>query len=669
MSLRDLKEFEKKADSLAEHLPTWKLPIRVVLTGLYVAIDQLIHGSIDGSDPPRVHDGEGLAHRLSHLTRFLVRCPTEPTPTGYEALEWFVGSDPDFSNCKELVAYAHFCDLMPEVRKNYYSVSRKYGGFDLTHPSKEFSDAEAKDILLSELSMGFEEGPSPKVSLRCGILTRGIEVDESWRSAEGLALQIEVLKELYEHAYVQVVEPPILSDAGFHAAIGCGLEDFLRFRAALVAFARFCQTMGMWHRGEMTLGNNSVSVAAEYSEWVSVCWRDHHFFEMVRQMAGLTTEQAERLFSIFSIDMRKDEPEFRHARDGFFPPIWRLPGHVLFNPEVLGRFLSTRNLAFALNLVAKEHFAIVVSQHLEPQLVRTACDILALAGDDLEVREDIKWESSGVRGQIDLLVYFLGDEVAWHVQAKGAIPPQGARMTAALEGRVEEALKQTASFSNLPESERHRIISRAIGRTVAPSRIVDVVLLRSCAGGYRVWSAKNDNVFLTLPLLAALVRRCREQKSLSPLVNCQASVERYTEEFLRSAAPVWEQDSISLAGEEISMPMLKYDTKVVEEERRRIWEGMAIGTGRGNPWKVVSPVGSGIRVAPGETGPRRPQTQQDQILNALRLMDQHPTWEDGQFGKATGLHPKFLRSHPLTQPVLRLLDAYRKRADKKRRSP
>lgn len=663
MSMQELIEHEKTADATVEAMPYWKLPLRVVLTGYYSLINQMIYGPIDGTDRTSVDAGEAVASRLSHLSKFFSRCPPEPIHTAVDCMSLFAAADPGFAHSRELLSYAHFCELMPEARKKHYLVTRRAGGFDLTHPSAAFTEAETKDILLSELALGHRERVPPKVALRTALLSGWLKVHPAARRYFP-RLYVDVMAEFYEYAYRSVVEPPILTDAGFRSAVGCGFEDFLRFRSAMVAMADFCHAMGAWHRGKLQKGNSSQEVTHEYGEWVSICWEKDYFFNSIRQMAGLSQEQCEVLLGIYGIDLAAAAPVVEHARDGFFPPIWCLPNHVLFSPDVLSRTVSSRNLAFVLNRLEKKKFDDLVSDHLEPQLIQTAVDILAGAGGGVECVLNIPWSVGPVKGQIDLLVYFPAANVVWHVQAKGALPPHGARMVAALEERVEEALTQLSRFHNLPHAEQHRIFSSKLGRNVAPARVVEVVLLRACAGTARVWGQKGNRVFLTLPVLVELVNQARSQGSLALLVDCANSVDSIISRYVTDMSPRWEQGSITVAGEEITMPLLKFDLDKVEERRKRLWEGTAVGRGSGNPWKVVAPPGSNVVVVPAGSIPKPPQTQEDQLRRALRLMDEHPDWEEKQFGKRSGLHIRTLREHPLTRPVLELLKRRRKKRGK-----
>ena len=580
-------------------------------------------------------------------------------------MELFTSVTGDGAVSRELVTYAHFCEIMPEARKKHYTITRRPGGFDLHLPNQSFADAETRDVLLSELSLGFEAKDSPRVTMRYGLLSGRIEAIWPGQRGFGSRLHTEVLAELYEHAYSQLVEPPILNDQGFREAVGCGQEEFLRFRAAMLALARHCHQMSAWHRTAIRQGDTSNATINEYGEWVSVCWKKDFFYFMIGQMAGLIPEVTSGLLARYSVDCRTAQREVKHARDGFFPPLWLLDDFVFFSPDALGRFVSSRNLAFVLNQLEEDRFAAVISGHLEPQLVQTGLDLLSGIGG-LESRPSFNWVSGRKKGEVDLLVYFPEANVAWHVQAKGAIPPQGARMIRALEDRVKEAVAQLKSFRELSTEEKERIIAQELGRDVRGVRIVDVVFLRSCAGTDRVWQLRGDAVYITLPLLAELARRAKTTGSIGPLVDCGASVEQFMQDLIRAANPHWEQGSITLCGEEIKIPLLKFDHAVIARTQREVWEGASVGGGKGTPWKVVAPPGSNIVVVPAGTLPPRPKTIVDEILHALRLIDQNPVWTAEDLARATGMGAETLRKHPVVGAVLDSLEKYRHAKAEKR---
>ena len=134
MSLEELIEFEKRADEVAGKLVFWGLPVRATLTGLYCLIDQVIHGFLNGS-PPRFAEGAAVAYRMSYLVPLLVKCGADVPPSSEECYQLFKQADQTGANGRELLSYAHFCELMPQVRKGHFMVSRRHGGFDLTHSS------------------------------------------------------------------------------------------------------------------------------------------------------------------------------------------------------------------------------------------------------------------------------------------------------------------------------------------------------------------------------------------------------------------------------------------------------------------------------------------------------------------------------------------------------
>ena len=124
------------------------------------------------------------------------------------------------------------------------------------------------------------------------------------------------------------------------------------------------------------------------------------------------------------------------------------------------------------------------------------------------------WSAAGARGEFDLLVYDPRDNSVCHIQAKAPVPPQGARMVARLEGRVLEGLDQLRRFRELPESERTRIVTNAVGSAVTdPQLIHDVVMTRTSFGTAAVWNALAGRS--NPPLLKGAVDRrlSRERRS------------------------------------------------------------------------------------------------------------------------------------------------------------
>src|SRR5262249_28860027 len=148
--------------------------------------------------------GEALISRFSYLYPLLARCPAEPIGTdAMDALEGFKEADPSGAQSRELLSYAHLCELMPEVRRGYYRVDERPGGFDLHHVNPEFADTEVRDILLSELALTFMDATPPSLWESFDLLTGATKLRNPSRGLGNHAgpLIPQVLAKQYQHAF------------------------------------------------------------------------------------------------------------------------------------------------------------------------------------------------------------------------------------------------------------------------------------------------------------------------------------------------------------------------------------------------------------------------------------------------------------------------------------
>lgn len=667
MADEPIYDFEKRADRSIENLPILRAPIRAVMAGLFGAVDALVNGSYRGA-PTRQAEGEALISRLSYLYPSLARCPIEPIGTdAMDALEGFREADPIGSQSRELLSYAHLCELIPEVRKGYYRVDQRNGGFDLHHVSPEFAEAEVRDILLSELALAFMDVRPPSLWNEFDLLAGAAKLRGPDRRLGITASKLvpQVLSIQYEHAFKHIIEPPLLTDEGFAAAAGIAQEEFFRLRAALLAMAAFCSGMRASIRRRIERDGESEHLLREYNEWINVFWKEDYFYEMISQMSGMGRAELESAISFYTFDLRPGiadrDRSIAKASEGFTPPLMRLPGCVLFSPDVLLRFVTGRNIGYILNRIDRERFDDCVSHHLEPQLIASAVELLKDV-PGLEIIEDVLWE----KGQIDLLIYIPSRNIALHIQAKGAIPPQGARMTRAIETRVEEAFDQLKRFRKLNSTEQSQILSNAVKHPVIEATIVDVVLLRSCAGTEKIWSKRGESCILTLPILSAIARKAEVEERPDPIADCKAQSDNYISDLIRAANPRWERGSITVDGVEVTMPLLKLNQDILTARRIQAWQGRSVGRATGNPWKT-------LRRAPDDPVIVRAQERMDQkrkhdealVARVKTLILAHPDWEAKQIGKAVGLHYDRLLAHPEIGPLLYAHS--RNRVKKKRR--
>jgi hypothetical protein len=269
-----------------------------------------------------------------------------------------------------------------------------------------------------------------------------------------------------------------MSDEAFKECFDFSRSDFIRMRAALMAYADFC--LGMADAAEVlserafTRPKRAI-LQREVREWASPLLSRNHIIGLTAGLSSVELTVAERIVDLFTID--PDNVDCSGAGEGFFPPFLRLGDVLLFSPHAIKRTMPERNLLYAMVRTDKKTFNNVVSSHLEPALVEEAAKLLSeLAG--VEVRKNVNWD----KGEIDLLAYHEASNTAFQLQAKAGVPPQGARMVAQVESRTLEAAEQVNRFLSLSGDEKDEICSSAIGRTLSGVSWSSGILVRTCLG-------------------------------------------------------------------------------------------------------------------------------------------------------------------------------------------
>jgi hypothetical protein len=560
--LKELKAFEGTLDSKIATLPILALPIRPVLLAFHLALHSLFHGGAPASKGKNSLGGYSLAGRLGYLAALLAKCPAEPTgASAAEAFAAYADVDPDLSQTFLLSGYAHFCEIMPEVHRGYFSVGiLNDGAFQLTHASAQFAESEAVDILLSELAIPTVSAPPPIEANAIDALAATMpRVDQTEHN--------RILGAYMHHFHKHVLEEHVMGEEGLRLVLGVSADEFARFRAVLMGLAQFATDVAIALKGRIAAGRGDAdALQAEFLEWISIYWTESFVMTLARGMTGIDAAVAERLFEFFSLDFRKTPPGVAHAGDGFFPPLARLPGGgLMIGPDLTQIFLQTRNAVYALQQIDPTRFDDLASKYLEPALLDSAeSELTAIGG--LEIRRSVHWAG----GEIDMLVFEPRTNSALQIQAKAPLPPQGARMVARLQTRVEEGFKQLSAFRKAGQPTIDQTVSRALGKPVSGVALGDALLARSCFGTHSVRSRAGNVALLTLPVLRALVDQHAQGRAPWDFSGFQAIVDAYVSTFVRSANPVWLDQPLSLDGTVVRVPMLQYDQGVIGRERLRL---------------------------------------------------------------------------------------------------
>lgn len=555
-AFEELQEFEAQADIAIAELSLWRQPIRSILSLIYLSSDGQYVGTRFNRKGPRNDEvGTEMITRMSYVTRFFDKCSRQVGADVDDALSVV---DRKFqADIEQLLGYTHFCEIMPLVRRGFLWVERRPSAFALSHPNAEFVKHEEYDILMSEMVLPHDLTPPPYPIENCKRMVK------AWPMIPGEAL-VEVLKGAYDHYMGKFFELPLLSDGAFQEAFDFSRTDFIRVRAALMAYSDFC--LGMADAAELLSGRaftrpRRAALQREVREWAAPLLNRNHMIGVAAGVSGVEPSAAERIVDFFTVDL--DNLYGSGAGEGFFPPFLRLENALLFSPHAVKRTMPERNLLYSMVRIDKKKFDNVVSSHLEPALLDDAAEFLSgLPG--VEIKRNVNWE----RGEIDLLAYHEASNSAFQLQAKAGVPPQGARMVAQVESRTLEAAKQVERFLGLSDDEKDKICSSAIGRKLSGISWCSGILVRTCLGTERAWSGIAGYVPLNPVLLRAAVKRMCEVGEFTMMMLGEVVEAELTN--LRSTAVLgWEYKSFTLFGEMFELPLLELDYTAISDFRDR----------------------------------------------------------------------------------------------------
>lgn len=556
--LDDMIALERSADAAIERLPLLQLPARAVLAGLHYSVflgrnGRLFGGSVDPGQ------GSAIMSRLSHALPLLRRLSAEPYGTSADdAIGAFGEADPDGSQLSQLLSYLHFSEIMPEVHRGRLVAERSGERLVLRHPDDTSALAEARDITLSEIALPFPLDRDARIEPGFMALARTApEID--WGFA---AAFIATNAYKYRHG---LAEADLVTEASIRHMFGFGRDRYLFIRSALLAFAEFCEKLAITiHTGVFAkkLADKQIS---EGAEWASVNLNADFIHGFIAAASQSSPEEVERFLTLYTIDYRPVKP-LDWGGDGFFPPFSRFEAGYLFSPVLVLAFLQVRNALYAFAKKDRRAFDNDVSHELEPVLLRQAASLLRRSGDWV-VKEDIPFPG----GQVDLFVGSPADDGVLPVQAKGNLPPQGARLTERLTDRVREGVGQIERFAALGDDDQRKVVARALGRTVERLDVRQAILARSCFGALEVLAIDFPHLRLTLPILGLALERHRVLGMPTTIAGLAETIEHTYAEVFERTEPHWKEGSITVEGVELRLPLLCWKESALDELREEWW--------------------------------------------------------------------------------------------------
>jgi hypothetical protein len=552
-----LSEIEEELDKRAKELGILSLPLRSVLSNIYGILDTLYYGNRLRGGSPRKQAGQALVSRLSYLLPLLLtKCDVEGLGDGVlDAMNAFTLQD--FAELQFLLQYGHYCELMPAIHRKWYQVHEVANrSYSIRHLSTDIARFEWRDIALSETAMPQE----PEIDV-------AQYYDATYQLAEAapnldMALFMSVIFSIKNEYIAGEREFLGISEEGFFNATGVAFETFRQFRAAWAAYAICCQLIAemLFATTRFVSESEQERLLAEAWEWVMPLVDANFIDGLICSISGLQGDEYGKLMRFFAVDAKaRIAPQ---AGDGFLPPVIKFGDGYLFSSHIVRTVMSTRNLLYVANRLDPDSFSRSIANEMEPALIAAAMKIFQQISQ-LIVVPNVCWE----RGEIDILIFNPDENAALQVQAKAAIPPEGARMTRAMETRIAEAFSQLERLHQASAMTVDELISRAVKRNVTAVTVYDAILTSSCFGTSAVWQRMKGTAALNLPLLATVIDEIQSNKDQKPIALLAARANEILDRWCSDLSSGWTLEKVTIDDVTLEVPGLELNPQCLRAIR------------------------------------------------------------------------------------------------------
>lgn len=543
--MKSIKEVEKIADSEISRLNIWSQPAHMTLSTIYNLIYELFF-SEDADNLTHRFKAEKIMSYLPGVAPYITKCDDSIVKIDAERSIRF-SEEMNFDITK-VIEYGQFCTIMERVHKGDFSEEVSEDRVFLNFAGKEAFQAEAQDVLISELSLPNFVSPKQVFNLKYAFsLGSGETHFEPRNVAEQVRAQRLELEKLdndieYVKDFSNVIEG--LADGDYRA---------LKFSA--MAFALFIRSVSRILQEAIQRGLLSGSKAnSQLIFWKAPCLRRRDLVDVLAKAASVEKESARVFVENFSLTIGTDCPVW--VRNGYFPPFQNLGDRVVFSPAVLLVMLSNRNSIFVCSKKNDTTFHNIVSKGMEPKLVDDFLTELP-PGGDWEVSRSVNFPG----GEIDLVLFHSELNIVLQIQAKGSIAPEGAVLVRNFESRCEEGVRQLRRFEALPQEVKISILKSKFPLVDFGTLIVPCLLARGSFGRPSFLLSNEDILFIN-PFLARkafanggfdwknpIEAIASVKAELIKSVDCVASREKFSvfEYEFDVEMPVWDRNKLNEA--------------------------------------------------------------------------------------------------------------------------
>ncbi len=550
-----LKAFEKEADKAIAALSIWDLPFRGLYSSMLLIADAAFSGGrFNAHRTPDVEKGGTTLARLSLWRDHLSRTGAATKKTLRKDLETVTPHK--HAEIRQALVYAHFSELMPFAHRGAFRVEQTGDGFRLSYPTEEAERFEALDVIASELALTALDNDF-RVDEACYL-----RMIDTW-PREGGKDFITSLRTAYDFHLKGVHENIFVGAAAYERVLGFTHDEFQRVRAALMAYATWCLNMATAAEAGVMQerGKAQAHYLHAFHEWVAPLHSSKQVLSVIDQLTKVPRNRVNKILGFFQ-EPAVGGPTI--SGDGYLAPIQVLGDAFLLSPRSLHLMTPERNIVFVLNKVGRKQFDELVSAELEPSLLAHARSFFdALPG--VMSKPNVIWDGH----EIDLIAYCQKTNSAVQVQAKAAIPANGARMTRQVESNTLKAVEQLQDFEKLDPAEKDAMIRKEFKVEAENVRWSSAVLSRSSFGTVKAWQAMEGRAALNLQLLQGIANAAAGEEAFD-LATLPERAMKTISDIAEKGVLSWREETLDVFGTEIKIPLLDLDNEEITRYRAEL---------------------------------------------------------------------------------------------------
>ncbi|AFM03681.1 hypothetical protein Fleli_1245 [Bernardetia litoralis DSM 6794] len=538
-----LTDIEKKIDKKVAELKIWELSFQSIYYTLLFMAEKI----------DKENDKDTAMDYLSRMSLIypLIKKYAKGTKTKHllKVVNEY-SEDINFLN-----AYAHFSVIMPQVHRDTLKVK----SVNEKHIILDFANIFVKECEIIDKLYSV-------VSIPISFSYKDIHLIKTYTNSKAknrvfqlTKLDFEQINKIYNFHLETQINIEVLSDNVVESHIGFSYTEYLSFIASLKAFSDYFIILGRSYFNQISENNSeedNEKLALEYIEW-TVCNLKHEVLNWFQKLSKLTSKKFYLILSYF-IDIYSDNTKENfqsnsYVGDGFQPSITLIDESILFSPLAIRYLLSFNNILYSINKTNKLLFDNDISKELEPVLINQI-KYLFSHFNELKCRKNIIYDG----GEVDIFILSKNEKVCLSIQVKTTITPDSARTVGRVQDRTIEAFDQISRFEELGIDKQTELINNAFNTKLNDLKIINLIVVRSCAGSDKAWKINNKYRILNYPILAKILCDKISSNDLS-FIEFNAQIFKEQENIKNESSWGVEYEKLQISDYEIKFPNIYYD--------------------------------------------------------------------------------------------------------------